>query len=77
MKLRRAKPERPELNGKTPQWFQDWHEYHYIRDMTEQDRVTSRNTKLIYFVLAALLAAAFTGGNVDAVGKIIAALSGS
>ena len=70
--LKRTRKQPPELNGKTPQWFQDWHNQHYLPAMSR----ISTNRKLIWILLASSLAGAVTGDNVDALDKIVYLLGG-
>lgn len=61
------------LNTKTPQWFKQWHEAHYI---PLKDRVKS-NSKWIYLIIAAVIAAGVTGNsNLDVIGKLVQAFIG-
>jgi len=65
--------EKKKLNSKTPHWFRDWHMEHFN---AVKDR-TFRNEKLIYLILAAIVAASIFGGDtVDAVAKIISSIGG-
>lgn len=55
-----------ELNTKTPQWFKDWHANHY-KPIKSQ---VGRNTKIIYIILAAILASSLAANG--SVAEVIA-----
>lgn len=59
------------LNDKTPKWFKDWHRDHY----KPLRHTVGWNTRLIFVVLAVILAAAITG-DADVIGRITNALGG-
>lgn len=61
------------LNTKTPKWFKQWHEAHYI---PLKHRVKS-NSKWIYLIIAAVIAAGVAGNsNLDVIGKLVQAFMG-
>ena len=61
------------LNSNTPKWFRDWHEAQF-----KPLRATVKaNSKWIYLVIAAVVAAGIAGnGSLDAIGKIVRAFTG-
>jgi len=46
------------LNGKTPKWFRDWHNDHYIPGTKGLIRDMKRNEKFIYLIIAAIVGSA-------------------
>ena len=61
------------LNSKTPQWFKQWHEAQFV---PLKAKVKS-NSKWIYLIIAAVVAAGITGNsNLDVFGKIVQAFTG-
>jgi len=63
----------PDLNNKTPQWFKDF----FYRQFLPEKHARSRNTKLIYIILAVILAASLAGnGSLDVVGRLLGGIGG-
>ena len=61
------------LNSKTPQWFKDWHQNHYKPLST----TVSWNTRLIFIILATILAASIVNNsNLNILGKVLGVLGG-
>ena len=47
------------LNSRAPKWFEDWHNQYFER---MKDRM-SRNEKLTYLILAAIVGGSIVGGS--------------
>lgn len=61
------------LNSRTPQWFKDWHSSYFL---PLQSRV-SRNEKMIYIILAALLgSAALSRGCLESIQNLLTMVIG-
>ncbi len=56
------------LNGNTPKWFREWHEKHFKPLRGE----VKANSKWIYLIIAAVVAAGVVGnGNLDVIDRIV------
>ncbi len=74
---KKVRVSRPELNGRTPKWFRDWHLYQYVPDQERQNETIGRNTKFITIIVTALIGASVLGSNLEEVGKFISSLAGN
>ena len=62
------------LNSRTPKWFKEWHEAQF----KPLKATVKANSKWIYLIIAAVVAAGIAGnGSLDVVGKILQAFAGS
>ncbi len=63
-------PIKDHLGNGAPRWFESWHNLHF----TPVCRRSRRNEKLIYIILATILAAAALGnGNINLIGRLLGA----
>ena len=61
------------LDGKTPNWFKQWHEAQFV----PLKGTVKSNSRWIYLIIAAVIAAGVAGnGNLDAIGKIVQLFAG-
>ena len=65
--------EKPKLNGKTPKWFEEWHNKYF----EPVQNTTNSNKRWIYIIVAAIVAAAVSGNfDISAIAKVITAVNG-
>ena len=74
---KKPRTSRPELNGRTPKWFKDWHNYQYVPDQNRQNETIGRNTKFITIIVTAMIGASVLGSNLEEVGRFISSLAGN
>ena len=62
------------LDGKTPNWFKQWHEAQFkpLRSTVKS------NSRWIYIIVAAIIAASLaSNGNLEAIGKLVRVFAGA
>lgn len=67
------KKQQEKLNGKTPKWFEQWHNNFYL----PLEKQVNANKKLVYVILVAIVLAAASGNfDVNGIAKCIASIVG-